>query len=203
MRGSRSPLDVHDIVYRSCEQFTQEDFAGFAASVPPGDLCHYELIDGFIVREPPAGWPHGEVEGEIVFRLKSFLDGRGLGRSFGSSQGFEFPSGDTVEPDVSFVSAARWGTAPRPRKFLRVVPELVFEILSPSTARIDLGPKRRVYARNGVLEYVLVDSERRVLTVFRGEERRSVGEELGADATFSSRVLPGFGFRVGELFEEL
>ena len=145
----------------------------------------------------------GEVEEEIGFRLKSFLRGRGLGRSFGSSQGFEFPSGDTVEPDVSFVSAARWGTAPRPRKFLRVVPELVFEILSPSTARIDLGPKRRVYARNGVLEYVLVDSERRVLTVFRGEERRSVGEELGADATFSSRVLPGFGFRVGELFEEL
>ena len=59
----------------------------------------------------------------------------------GSSAGYDLPSGDTLEPDVSFLSAARLAAGPAPERgrFLRIVPDLVVEILSDSTAKRDRG----------------------------------------------------------------
>ena len=66
--------------------------------------------------EPPAGWPHGVVGGEVLHRIKLHLGRQPLGHAFDSSQGFNLPTGDTVEPDVAFggnffalVSARRVG----------------------------------------------------------------------------------------------
>ena len=64
-------------------------------TLPANDLHHYELLDGFVVMEPPASWPHGEIGGEVVHRIKSYLRRHPLGRIFDSSQGFNLPTGDT------------------------------------------------------------------------------------------------------------
>ena len=76
-------------------------------------------------------------------------------------QGFDLPSGDTVAPDVSFTSKARWDAAPPPRpgKYLQVVPDLVVEVLSRSTKTRDRGEKKAIYEANGVAEYWLVNSQ--------------------------------------------
>jgi Uma2 family endonuclease len=85
------------------------------------------------------------------------------GKVLDSSQGFELPSGDTVEPDHSFVSNERWDAAPAPKlgEFLKVVPDLVVEVLSQKTASQDRGEKKAIYERNGVREYWLVDPRAR------------------------------------------
>lgn len=194
---------MKDPAFRSCDSFTQEEFARWVDEIPAGDLHHYELLDGFIVREPPAGWPHGEIEGLIVARLASFVEAEKLGRVFGSSQGFDLPSGDTVEPDVSFVTHERWRASRPVRGFLPIVPDLVFEILSPSTARIDQSQKKRIYQRNGVREYVLVDSRAKTLECFCLEHGRfDSGRRLGLGDVFRSRVVVGFTVHVDELFPE-
>ena len=123
---------------------------------------------------------------------------------FDSSQGFELPSGDTVEPDHSFVSRERWAKGPAPvvGKFLRIVPDLVIEVLSPKTASQDRGEKRAIYATNGVREYWLVDSRAREITVFRLEGDRYDGGTVYADGEqCESRVLIGFSVRMGDLLE--
>lgn len=128
-----------------------------------------------------------------------------LGKVFGSSQGFELPSGDTVEPDVSFVSRERWeaGPAPVAGKFLRVVPDLVIEILSQSTASRDRGEKKAIYERNGVREYWLVDPNGRSVVVFLLEGGRfDRGRTLTLDDELSSAVVAGFSIDVALLFEE-
>jgi len=204
--SARSATDMKNLVFRSCDPVTRRDFAEWVESVSPDDLHHYELLDGFVVREPPAGWPHGELEIEIGRRLATFVKSRRLGRTFGSSQGFSLPSGDVVEPDVSFVCAERWRAAQPLGGFLTVVPDLVFEILSPSTESIDRGQKKRIYERNGVREYVLLDAEARTLEQFGLVEegaRFDGGRVLGAGETFASRVLPGLVIPVGELFADL
>ncbi len=197
-------MKMQSPAFQSLDPMSQQEFSRWLRTLSDDDLHHYELLDGFIVMEPPVGWPHGEIELEIGSRLKSFLRSNALGRVFGSSQGFDLPTGDTVEPDVAFVSAERWREIPRPvRGFLKVVPDLIVEILSPSTERIDHGRKKRIYRRNGVREYWLVDPrsatvQRLCWTAGGDEEDRllSVGDIL------ISRVLPGLQIPVAELFPD-
>jgi Uma2 family endonuclease len=66
-----------------------------------------------------------------------------------------------VQPDVIYVSSER-------TEILRLraegAPDLVVEILSPATARRDLGEKMRLYAESGVVEYWIVDPDRETFT---------------------------------------
>jgi Uma2 family endonuclease len=59
-----------------------------------------------------------------------------------------------VQPDVIFVSRERSRIVQRR---VEGAPDLVVEILSPGTARRDLGDKMRLYAESGVAEYWIVD----------------------------------------------
>ena len=73
-----------------------------------------------------------------------------------------------VQPDIFVVPRTAAG---KPKTWLGApTPSLVVEILSDSTARRDLGPKRDLYERAGIAEYWIVDyEERSVLVVRRGE----------------------------------
>jgi Uma2 family endonuclease len=195
---------MRDLVFESTRTVTQPEFAAWVeARARTGDIAHYELLQGRVVMTPPAGYPHGEIESRIHLRLASFVASHRLGKVFGSSQGFELPTGDTVEPDLSFVSCERWDAAPPPEtgKFLLVVPDFVLEILSPSTATHDRGEKKAVYERAGVREYWLVDGRAREVLAFLlegtryGKERVfSAGEEARAE------VVGGWVVDVGEIF---
>ena len=183
---------------------TQKQFAHWLETLPANDLHHYELLDGFVVMEPPASWPHGEIGGEVSYRIKSYLRRRPLGRVFDSSQGFSLPTGDTVEPDVSFVSDERWNRLARPvRGFPAVVPDLIVEVLSPSTKRIDQEQKKRVYQRNGVREYWLVDPVSQSIRVLCWTaDGYDEGRSFATVDTLTSQVLPGLQIPVAELFPE-
>ena len=195
---------MQNLAFRSLQSMTQDEFTRWLETIPANDLHHYELLDGFIVMGPPASWPHGEIGAEVLHRIKSYLRHRPLGRAFDSSQGFNLPSGDVVEPDVSFVSAERWNKLTRPvRGFPAVVPDLVVEVLSSSTKRIDQEHKKRIYQQNGVREYWLVDSLTEGVLVFgltaAGYDE---GRSFASGDVLESRVLPGLRIPVAELFPE-
>ncbi len=79
--------------------------------------------------------------------------------------GVEFPdSEEGVQPDLVFVSKARSGIIRR--GWIRGAPDLVVEILSPTTARRDRGVKLDLYRRQGVAEYWIVDGNARSVTAW-------------------------------------
>ncbi len=190
------------------ETFTQEGFREFLGHLPTSDLHHYELVRGRIVMTPPAGWGHSALAGALYLRLAALVAraGRKRGRVFESSVGYELPSGDTLEPDVSWVSAERWAAAPQPpspQAFLRAVPDLVIEVLSPSTAHRDRTEKAEIYAENGVEEYWLVDPHRRCVVVFAREVMGFGPGRTWQRGRIVSRVLPDLVIEAEELFAEL
>jgi Uma2 family endonuclease len=196
---------VQGIVFESTRTVTPDEFAEFVEERErQGDRSHYELLNGRVVMNPPAGYPHGEIGSNLQRLLGNFVCERRLGKVFDSSQGFELPSGDTVEPDHSFVSNERWAAGPPPveGKFLRVVPDLIVEVLSPKTASQDRGEKKAIYAQNGVREYWLVDHRAREVTIFRLEGSRYGGGTVYPDGeACASHVLPGLSVRMGDLLE--
>lgn len=94
-----------------------------------------------------------------------------------------------MEPDTSVVSNERWAAGPPPveGKFLRVVPDIAFEILSGSTASRDRGEKKGIYETNGVREYWFVDARAREVLVFTLEAGRYGQERI---FLFASLLAP-------------
>jgi Uma2 family endonuclease len=195
---------MQGLVFESTETVGADEFAMFVEERErQGDRTHYELLNGRVVMNPPAGYPHGEIGSNLQWLLGSFVRQRGVGRLFDSSQGFHLPSGDVIEPDHSFVSNARWEAAPRPEegKFLRVVPDLIVEVLSTKTASQDRGEKKAIYERNDVREYWLVDPRSKEIVVFHHDaERFDRGTLSTLDGTCASRVLDGLTLRVSDVF---
>ena len=145
----------------------------------PDDGNRYEAIEGELYVTPaPSRW-HQTIAGELFLRLHELLVKPGHGQLWFAPLGVEFPAtGEGVQPDLVFVSSDRRGIlAP---EGLRGAPYLVIEILSPTTATRDRGIKHRLYERQGVAEYWIVDPEERAVDVWRvgGEPRHERHTDL-------------------------
>ena len=191
-----------ETTFRSDQSFTPRSFRRWVEARPMSDVHRYELVAGRIVMTPPAGWTHASLGVRIGRLLDTHVERYGLGRVFDSSLGCILPSGDVLEPDVSFVSAKRFAADPpsRPNDFLRAVPDLVVEILSPGTAARDQTEKKVLYEQNGMNEYWIVDTDARTVTVF---SRRRGGFDAGrtlSAGTLRSRVLPKLRIPLARLF---
>ncbi len=152
---------------------------------------------------PPAGWGHGEIEARMSRILFDFVDSNKLGKVFGSSTGYNLPSGDTLEPDVSFIATSRWLQGPQVGRgqFLKIVPNLVVEILSPATAQRDRIEKKKIYETNGVDELWLVDATKREVIVYHlADGKYGPGKRFSARDLLRSQTFPGFRKSTRSLF---
>ena len=83
-----------------------------------------------------------------------------------------------------------------------VAPEICVEVLSPSTARADRQVKRRLYQREGVREYWVVDPDARVVERWRPEDDRP--EIVTSILTWQPEPsAPAFELDLAEFFEDV
>ena len=136
----------------------------------PDDGNRYEAIEGDLHMTPAPTTLHQRVSKRLTYALDRILERPGLGEVFVAPYGVEFPAtGEGVQPDIVFVSRKR-------REIITEAgivgaPDLVVEILSPSTAGRDRTIKLRLYERHGVREYWIVDTDENAIDVWRfGEE---------------------------------
>lgn len=192
-----------ETAFLSDAHFDQASFLRWLQKRPASDLNHYELIDGRIVMTPPAGWPHGRIDSKINQLVADQVKRHRLGIVLGSSTGYDLPSGDTLEPDVSFIAAERLAASPQPAvgRFLTIVPTLVIEILSPATSRRARTEKKAVYERNGVAEYWIVDPAKKSVTVFSLRSGRYAPAHPIEAGRVRSHVLPGLRISVEQVFD--
>ena len=159
-----------------------------------------ELVRGrLIVREPP-GTYHGHVQGILHVLVGSYVRTHALGAVFGQDTGFKIASDpDTVRaPDLAFVDRTRVAQIPR-RGYAALAPDLVAEILSPEDRPGEVLTKVGEWLEAGVRLAWVIDPDRRVATVYRADgSMRTVSPDADIDG---EAVLPGFSFRLSELFE--
>ena len=146
-------------------EYTIEDYYAF----PEDKRC--ELIDGVIYDMGSPSAIHQYIVRAIFDRLHHFIRSRnGACETFFAPFDVQPDREDDktiVQPDV-FVVCDRSKIAPS-----RIIgaPDLVIEVLSPSTRKKDIGVKANVYERSGVREYWLVDPDGENVVVYRyGEE---------------------------------
>ena len=95
---------------------------------------------------------------------------------------------DIVQPDLIFVAAGRKDI--KLGKFIDGSPDLLVEILSPSTRRIDLIRKRAIYQQAGIREYWVVDLTEPSIAVLQLRDGYFV-PVTEVNGKLTSAVLPG------------
>ena len=136
----------------------------------PDDGNRYEVIDGELFVTPAPLWDHQEAAFELATRLRSYLQATGVGNAMIAPADVEFDNERMVEPDV-FVVPLVEGRKPRAWADVRRL-LLAVEILSPNTARADRQVKRRLYQRQHVPEYWIVDVDARLIERWRPDDTR-------------------------------
>ena len=168
---------------------------------PEDDGNRYELIAGelFVSRAP--GIPHQRVLQNLQVEFALYLKANPTGILVPGA-GAIFSDYDAVIPDLAFVRHERWNEVVAGEKFTGAL-DIVIEILSPGTQnrKRDLSAKRGLYAKYGVAEYWIVDSENQSVLIFRLREQ-SLEEiaTLTGDDQLSSPILPGFQLKVSAIF---
>jgi Uma2 family endonuclease len=134
---------------------------------------------------------HQRISRNLLHSMQTYLDTHPIGEIFGAPFDALLSEFDIVVPDLLYLSRerARFLT----EKNLQGPPDLVIEILSPSTRSRDERLKRDLYERVGIEEYWLVDPLRDVIHVHRrdGTQRFEPPMRHARGDVLTTRLLPG------------
>jgi Uma2 family endonuclease len=165
----------------------------------PDDGLRYEVIDGELYVSPAPGERHQNASMVLSSILHVHVRTHDLGRVYAAPFGVILDEDNGVQPDIVFVSRERLDIISE--RGLESAPDLVVEILSPSTRRRDIGIKLRRYAASRVPHYWTLDPRRRTL-----EARRLVDGEYeltgvyGPGDVFRPELFPGLEIPIDDLW---
>lgn len=166
----------------------------------PNDGKRYELIDGEVYITPSPSWRHQEILGNIYIALRTFVEERDLGKVSLAPLDVVFDQRNALQPDLLFVRKDRLNVIQHGH--IEGPPDLVIEVLSPSTASYDRDTKIQVYARSGVSEIWFVDPESRTVDVLNlgADGRFILTAHLSGDGAIAAAVLPGLPLSLRQVF---
>lgn len=180
----------------------------FADCLAWDESKHIEIINGEAIVMLTPLRIHQEILGELSRQLANFLDGKRAEVFFApfavrlfEKDGDAPESVDTmVLPDISVICD--------PNKLdeygCKGAPEMVVEILSPSTQRHDQLVKLRLYQQAGVQEYWIVDPENQTVRVMLMDEysRFQLHEVYGREELAKVNILDGCFIELAKVFPD-
>jgi Uma2 family endonuclease len=168
----------------------------------PDDGQRRELIGGDLIVNPAPRRIHQEIAGNVYALLRNFLHAAQRGRAYMHPVDVYVGRNDVVQPDVIAIRHDRLRVY-RPEGAVVEPPDIVVEIISPSTQRIDRVSKMALYARFGVPEYWIIDPEERTIVANSLEVDAYETIQPEDDGVISSRVFPGLRVDPAAVFSGL
>lgn len=198
------PNNVADVLPATKTWPTQGDWTYQDFLNLPEDETRYEIIQGTLYMSPAPSFVHQFAVSRLCHYLTAHTMKHDLGLVLVAP--FEIHFDDDirpVQPDVVYIPKDKMMNADA--KYFEGSPELVIEVLSPSTRRYDLSIKLNVYEQFSVREYWLVDPKFRSVTVYflpeNGAEYVLAGE-YSAEETIKSQLLSGFELAATTIFPQ-
>ena len=179
----------------------------------------YEIIRGRVYMMDSPVINHQRIVGVLFRSISNFLVGKTCEAIIapfdvrlldpGEDPDSPRPPRNIVQPDIIVVCDKKKITLKR----CLGPPDLVIEVLSPSTTSKDFVAKRDLYERAGVLEYWIVDPVNRVINVMRYENAEAPQNEsavqswvaftLPEEAELTTPILEGLTIQIKEVFADM
>ena len=174
-------------------RFTYQDYLHI-----PGDK-RYEIINGDLHMTPAPLITHQKVVANLVRALDRFIEEKKLGKLLFAPVDIVLSEEDVVQPDILFITQERLDILTD--KNVRGAPDLVVEVLSPSTREWDREFKRKLYEKFGVREYWIVDLSAQSIEVLQMTDAGFKTTRVYTQGThLASPLLKNFSLAIGDVF---
>ena len=166
----------------------------------PSSECLRELVRGRVIESKLPTPRHGEVCVEIAARLWSHVRPQRLGRVIGGNAAVitEREPACVRGPDIAYYSRERLPASPLPPGQLKVLPDLVIDVLDAGDHWSDVIEKALEYLRAGVAVVCIADPQKESLAIFRQGQAPKLLH--ARDAFELPELLAGFRVPVAEFF---
>ncbi|MDR2167010.1 MAG: Uma2 family endonuclease [Clostridiales bacterium] len=178
----------------------------------------WELIDGAIVMMSPGKPGHSRASRNIFRKIDHFLQGQGgLCEAFMENIFVRLTEDNRFIPDIAVICDKSAVTDDE----VNGPPDLIVEVLSPSTAKNDRGHKMRIYGKTGVKEYWIVDPNNFSIEVYMNNDGKmeldgyyailpktdpkfykEIGQEI-PETSFNSLTFPELNIDLYEIFADV
>jgi len=186
--------------YNEDKRFTYADYESWDDHDSNGNPIRYELIDGIAYMMSAPTTEHQSILGELHRQFANFLKGKTC-RVFLAPcdvclSGLGDEDDTVVQPDLLVVC----DESKLDKKRCNGAPDMVIEILSPSTSKRDLFIKLKKYQNAGVREYWIADPDAEAVNVHILENGRYVINSYESDETIAVTVLEGCVITLPDVF---
>jgi len=178
------------------KRLTREEFFEFTER-PENREKIFELIDGRIVEKVTSFTP-SEIAYLIGGTLLAYVRPKKMGHITGADGCYDMPNGDSLCPDVAYISREKLGKRP-PRQSL-VPPDFAIEVKLPSDRKKNMRDKAMLYLNAGVRLVWLVFPDNRLVEIYTQEDRD--GTPVYQGVLDCGDVIPGFSITFDEIFPD-
>ena len=159
----------------------------------------YEILDGDLCMVSSPNTKHQRVSKKLLVTLARQVEGRNLGEIFVAPYDVILSDDNIVQPDIFFIAGGRVGLVGELN--LHGTPDLVIEILSAGSRKMDMETKKKIYARFGIGEYWIVDPDAEAIEVKIWSEIGYLRHAVYAKSEcLSSPLLPAVKIRLQDIF---
>jgi len=146
---------------------SDDDYYDFCMANP--EVRFERTAQGEIIIVPPAGAESDHQSVDAGAQLHAWAKRDGRGKVFGMSVEFILPTGAAFSPDAAWVSNTRLSKLSKEqlRKFPRMTPEFVIEVMSPSDRLKSAMEKMQEWLRGGVDLAWLIDADEKTVYIYR------------------------------------
>lgn len=166
----------------------------------PNDGYRYELVDGELIRMPPASEGHGRRAIRFAAPLAMHVYANKLGEVYAAETGYKIDVHNVRAPDVSFISYDRLDAIGRTEKFFTGAPDLAVEVASPGDTKKELREKAEWWLSVGArLVFTVEPKNSRVKAYCASGEVIEYGMD---DEIEGFDVVPDFKLAVSFIFSD-
>lgn len=159
----------------------------------------YELINGHIVQKRTPTPSHQKIVTDLTTIIDTFTTKKQLGDCYVSPLDVFFDKYNNTQPDVLFIKKDRLFIVTNDG--IMGQPDLIVEVLSPSTYRNDRTVKKDLYCQFGVPEYWIVDLKNQAIEVYSLENDDYTMTSFAIEkGEIESKVLEGFKMDIVSIF---
>ena len=176
--------------------WTQVDFHTLPEGPP-----YYELEDGELIEMARPRGRHQRIVGMLFATLNAHINANKLGMVWPEVEVDLTPT-ITYVPDLCFLATGNLHLF-EDDIAIDGPPDLVVEVLSPSTAMRDKTTKQRIYQRTGVKWYWLIEPNLLISEYKNTDEGFLITDIVAPPDSFAPKLFPGFRFNLAKLLGEL